>query len=225
MNDLHDLAAGYALDSLDDLDRARFERHLGECESCRDTVRAFAETAADLAGSVATSAGPDLRDRVLADVARTPQIREGASRLRGGAAAAVVALVVAIGGGWWVTGADDRLANSVLGDPASVSVAAQTTPEGVGFVGPARLVVDPDTRRAVLVADGLQSLDTGETYEVWVIGQDGPVPAGLFRPQRDGSATVLVETDVPPGAVVALTVEPDGGSDQPTGDVLLVAGV
>lgn len=225
MNDLHDLAAGYALDSLDEFDRARFERHLDECQTCQEAVRAFAETAADLARSVAAPADPELRNRILADVARTAQVGAAGSRWRGGAVAAVVALVVAIGGGWWVTGSDDRLANSVLGDPASVSVMAQPTPEGAGFVGPARVVLDPDTRRAVLVADGLRPLDAGETYELWVIGPDGPLPAGLFRPAGDGSATVLVEADVPPGALLALTVEPDGGSDQPTGDVLLVAEV
>ena len=46
---LHELAAGYALDALDDGERAAFEQHLAECEQCTTQVHAFRETAALLA--------------------------------------------------------------------------------------------------------------------------------------------------------------------------------
>ena len=46
---LHELAAGYALDALDDDERAAFEQHLAECEQCAADVRGFRETAALLA--------------------------------------------------------------------------------------------------------------------------------------------------------------------------------
>ena len=41
--DLHDLAAPYALDALDDDDRRAFEAHLRECEQCRTELRAEQE--------------------------------------------------------------------------------------------------------------------------------------------------------------------------------------
>ena len=46
---LHELAAGYALDALDDDEHAAFEQHLAECEQCATDVLAFRETAALLA--------------------------------------------------------------------------------------------------------------------------------------------------------------------------------
>ena len=46
---LHELAAGYALDALDDDERVAFEQHLAECEQCAADVLAFRETAALLA--------------------------------------------------------------------------------------------------------------------------------------------------------------------------------
>ncbi len=45
MSDLHGLSGAYAVDALDDLERARFERHLAECEDCRAEVASLVEAA------------------------------------------------------------------------------------------------------------------------------------------------------------------------------------
>ena len=37
-NDLHLLSGAYAVDALDDLERARFEAHLRTCADCRTTT-------------------------------------------------------------------------------------------------------------------------------------------------------------------------------------------
>ena len=56
MSDLHKLTGAYAVDALDDLERARFEQHLAECDDCRAEVAELRETAALLADSVSTVA-------------------------------------------------------------------------------------------------------------------------------------------------------------------------
>ncbi|GAA0910375.1 anti-sigma factor [Streptomyces thermoalcalitolerans] len=71
--DLHSLAAPYALDALDPAERARFEKHLRSCHPCDAEVRALSEDAARLACSAAAPPPPALRDRVLAAVRDTPQ--------------------------------------------------------------------------------------------------------------------------------------------------------
>ena len=45
MSDLHKLTGAYAVDALDDLERARFEQHLDECDDCRFEVAELRETA------------------------------------------------------------------------------------------------------------------------------------------------------------------------------------
>jgi anti-sigma-K factor RskA len=72
--DLHTLAGPYALNALPPRDRARFERHLDACDACAQEVRGLQETAARLAGAAAVPPPSRLRERVLAEAARTRQL-------------------------------------------------------------------------------------------------------------------------------------------------------
>ena len=72
--DLHTLAGPYALNALPPGDRARFERHLAACEGCAQEVRGLQETAARMAAAAAVPPPDRLRDRVLAEAARTRQL-------------------------------------------------------------------------------------------------------------------------------------------------------
>ena len=78
------------------------------------------------------------------------------------------------------------------------------------------------SRGAALVVRGLEQTPADKTYEAWVIADGQPKPAGTFDA---GSETTVHRLDepVPRGATVAVTVEPEGGVDAPTGDVLLSA--
>ena len=70
MSDIHKLSGAYALDAVDDIERARFEQHLAECEDCRDEVASLRETAALLAETTAVTPPPSLRDSVLAGISQ-----------------------------------------------------------------------------------------------------------------------------------------------------------
>lgn len=78
-----------------------------------------------------------------------------------------------------------------------------------------------DLGAAVLIADGLEELSADETYQLWFVRGETPLPAGLFEPDA-GEATALLDGEVQPGDVIAVTVEPSGGSPTglPTGDPL-----
>jgi anti-sigma-K factor RskA len=71
--DLHTLAGPYALNALPGRDRDRFERHLAACDACSQEVHSLQETAARLAGAAAVAPPARLRERVLAEAARTRQ--------------------------------------------------------------------------------------------------------------------------------------------------------
>ena len=70
MSDLHKLTGAYAVDALDELERARFEQHLATCDDCRAEVAELRETAALLADTVATHPPASLRESVLAGISQ-----------------------------------------------------------------------------------------------------------------------------------------------------------
>jgi anti-sigma-K factor RskA len=223
---LHELAAGYALDALDDDELAAFEQHLAECEQCAADVLAFRETAALLAYA---EEGPELpaalRERVLEDARRelphqSVVVLRPRRALRLTAIAAAAAVAAAIGLGVWATSLSSSLdaERSALAD--SARAAAILADEGsrrlpLGAYG--QVVRAPDGE-AVMIVRNLDEAPSGKTYEAWVIGAGGPVKAGLF--EGGDQEIVRLEEPVDSGAIVAVTLEPEGGSDQPTSDVL-----
>jgi hypothetical protein len=64
-----------------------------------------------------------------------------------------------------------------------------------------------------------------KVYELWVIPASGaPIPAGVFRPDARGSATVF-RPPLPAGVeakTIAITVEPEAGSSAPTSQPIMV---
>ena len=221
--DVHQLTAAYALDALDYSEQREFETHLRTCESCREELASF-ETAAAALGFAVVSPDPPpaLRGRILDRVKaergvvvpfRRPRVVLGAV-----SAVAAAAAAVAIGLGIWAASLDRDLdrtqaALAVLADPAARTVRLD------GADG--RLVVAPEGE-AALVVRGLGRAPAGRTYEAWVIQGTTPVRAGLFAGGGRRSL-VLLDREVPAGAVVAVTVEREGGVDAPTRKPLFTA--
>ncbi|MDT0117530.1 anti-sigma factor [Microbacterium sp. PRF11] len=74
----------------------------------------------------------------------------------------------------------------------------------------------PSTGRSVLVADGMPELADGTTYELWFVRDETPIAAGTFKPGPDGNATAELVGEMHVGDIIAVTVEPDGGSPDGT---------
>jgi anti-sigma-K factor RskA len=68
--------------------------------------------------------------------------------------------------------------------------------------------------KVVLVSEGLPPIADDESFELWFVRGSDAVSAGTFD-SADGEATALLDGAVEPGDVIAVTVEPQGGS--PTG--------
>jgi anti-sigma-K factor RskA len=211
MSDLHDLAPFYVLGALDDEERLRFEEHLPSCPDCTTEISELSGGVEVLARSVAVVAPEELRPRVMEEIDRPAVVVPLRRRLWLGAAAvaAIVSLVPAIGR----PDAEARL-EQLLAAPDVRTLEVEAS------VGSVQVVVSTTEGRAALVADRLSPTADDETYQLWLIGSDGPVSAGLFRPDGDGRVIAFLEGDVLPGQVVGLTREPAGGSPAPTGEVL-----
>jgi anti-sigma-K factor RskA len=205
--EIHDLAAAYALNALDPEDRWTYERHLDDCERCRDQVAALREGAAELAyAAEGPEPSPDLRERILraAREERPAQVVPLRRRwlLPATAAAAVAATVAAVGLGLW--------GNSLRGQEQRV-----VPMEG----GPGQVLISGDEASIVTCVEPAPS---SKTYEAWVIENDVARPAGLFR---GGCATVELTRPVDSGVTVAVTLEAAGGVESPQGEILMSANV
>ena len=92
--------------------------------------------------------------------------------------------------------------------------------------GPARQVSAEvmilEDHRAVLMAEDMPPVPEDKTFQIWVIEKDVPRPSGVFEVGEDQVA-VVVENPVEGADAIAVTVEPEGGSPQPTTDPMLVA--
>jgi anti-sigma-K factor RskA len=204
---IHELSAAYALDALDAEERREFEEHLAHCEECRETVDAFHDTAASLAHGVEVRRPPaSLRERIL-DEARgerhnvVPLRSRWSFRITSAVAAAAAVAAVAVG--VWAASLHNQLGER---------------PQAFQLQGAnGQLVVTPEGRGALIVND-LAAAPAGKTYEAWVIAGGSPKPAGTFEGGAAQTAFALTRT-IPDGATVAVTVEPEGGSDAPTSAV------
>lgn len=161
-------------------------------------------------------AAPELRERVLAQVAAEASVvRPLASRRRpswvwGVAAAGVLAV-----GSWgvWETLSPDLTAVEQV---VQASDAVRHEAEISG--GEVAVVESAEEGRAVLVADGLPALSEDEVYQAWFVLPDGSVQsAGLMGP---ADPDIELEGSLEQVTAVALTVEPAGGSELPTSEPL-----
>ncbi len=89
----------------------------------------------------------------------------------------------------------------------------------------ARATYLPERGGLILLATNLKPLAEGKTYELWVIPANGkaPVPAGVFRPDNVGTATLVLPT-LPAGIAAkafGVTIENAGGSTSPTMPIVL----
>jgi len=87
-----------------------------------------------------------------------------------------------------------------------------------------QLIANPASQSAVLVISGLPPLEPGKTYQVWLIG-DAPVSAGLLTTDAEGQGVLIITSQEPIGSFKSLgiSVEPEGGSAQPTGDIVVLS--
>lgn len=116
-----------------------------------------------------------------------------------------------------------RLARTLalMASPETRTVVLAGLPAAPGAA--ARAFVNPREGRGVFYAFNLQPLGTDRTYQLWAIVEGTPVSAGIFDVDAQGQGSLQME-GVPPLEEIqawAVTVEPQGGVPQPTGQMVL----
>jgi hypothetical protein len=90
-----------------------------------------------------------------------------------------------------------------------------------------QLIADPNEQSAVLIISGLPKLEANKTYQVWLGSGDTMVSAGLLSIDANGQGVVVVTSNESIGSFnkLGISVEPQGGSPQPTGDIVVFSDI
>jgi anti-sigma-K factor RskA len=221
--EVDELSGAYALGALPPNEQAEVEDHLASCSrhpemaSLRLTAGALAVTAPEMEPAAAlktrlmdairaeaapaaglapaTEPSPGMLDRIFG-LLRSPLPGYGLA-----AALAVVIAVVVFSGG----GGDETIVREL---------------QGPGVSG--QVVYVPDQQVAVVQVEGLAPAEAGQVYQVWAISEGTPASIGFLDVGPEG-ATAAMRVQLRDGQVIAVTLEPTGGSPQPTTDPLFSA--
>jgi len=89
-----------------------------------------------------------------------------------------------------------------------------------------QFIVDTGTGSSILVVSGLEPLAAGQTYEFWLIKDSTAVPSGLFTVDQQGRAILQVPQNsaAPAYNAIGVSIEPQGGSSQPTAGNIVMLG-
>lgn len=232
-----DLIPAYALGALDESERAQVEALLAHSDAARHVLLEYEQMLGGLALTVPMQHAPD--GSTAAFMIRLQQHEQRESQHRSirsqrprqwrpvWVLAAAALVIVLAGIGLWrlrVGSQPDTLAkiNAIKTDPAVHAVALKPTDASTSGTLSVVLYGTPDGADAVIDRQQLPALPTGEQYELWMI-PNGQLPIGLpafdpAPPNQPDQTALLVHLPGPMGSyqVVALTVEPRGGSSQPT---------
>lgn len=224
MNDIHHLTGAYALDAVDDVERARFEQHLDECEDCRAEVGSLREAAGLLAETSAVAPPPSLRDSVLSGISQVRPLPPVVERTRVVnrrwfpllVAAAVVA-ILGVGAALWQPWAPSEDSSLTAAERVLTAPDAQSVAVDLGEAGRATVTRSESVGKAVITTEDMAPAPAGKVFELWLQDDEGAmIPAGLMPPGEDNQ--VVLEGDAAAATAVGITVEPEGGSPEPTSD-------
>ncbi len=240
----------YALNALDGEDRVQLEQHLATCADCKLELEQLRGDGALLALSTIGPKPPQrarlrLLDAVAKESAPAPRTAAPRSSWFGWLGWAATAAALAFAALLWKENSELKLAVS-----ASQSQTEQTTREIEDLRRIAAPIISPEAQRVTLVAlktppqpqgkafylknrnslvfvaSDMPKLPPQKAYELWLIPASGaaPVPAGVFKPDARGSATV-VNPPLPAGLqakAFAITVENEAGSATPTMPIVMM---
>jgi anti-sigma-K factor RskA len=233
-NHVLDLIPAYVLGSLGQEETVQVSEHLTQCASCREELQAYQQVVDELALAVPGVTPPaDLKPRILR---RLPEKRASAEQVQRApgwlgfwsrlqavspvwAFASLFLIVVLSASNVWLWQRVSRLETAAQDGFRMVAlVGTGPSPQASGM-----LVLSHDGDMGTLVVDGLPALDDAHTYQVWLIRGNQWTNGGVFTVSSDGYEAMRIYSDQPLKSFPAfeVTIEPTGGSPNPTGDKVL----
>lgn len=240
-NDIHtqnlENIPAYVLGSLDADERQSLELHLKDCEWCQAELVSYRNVSENLL-LAATPHDPPvaLRKRIQA---RLPSAQKANRRrftwpLSQFGIAAVITLLIVVNIFSFsqillLRSQQNRLLHQV--ETSQIAMAMLSYPDtqtisldGQGIVG--TLLLDKNRNIALLTIWNLPQVQTDQTYQIWLIDPQGErTSAGVFQPESElpfTSASIYSHDELTDYVGLGVTIEPAGGSDEPTGERLFI---
>jgi anti-sigma factor RsiW len=238
-----ELIPAYALDSLDAEDATRVRQHLPDCDACQVELAAYAAVVDVLPlASPDSQPSPALKERLMARIEDQPateqapaaeppeassgwvqQISEAFQSLFSGprwrpvlwSATLLLVLVLAAGNIIQWQQANSPSPNSwrrVRLDSMELA------PEASGII-----YISADGRNGTVIVDQLPQLGPDQQYQLWLILDGDRTSGAVFSVDEDGYRGVQIESPIPlqEYGAFGVTIEPAGGSPNPTGERVL----
>lgn len=231
------LLAGYALEALSSEESLLVEAHIQTCETCQEALEDYRAVSDGLMKAVPPKQPPGrIRARLLAEIAhealpaakKQPRFR---FRPRLTTALGWLTILLSVGLNFYLF----RNTSQMLGQIQDLVQQNQTyqtgfilltdpnaqvlTLEQPGLRG--TLVYDPHGQQAILNVQGLAQLPPGQVYQLWLIEADETrISGGLFNARDElGSASLVINSpaNLESFTGIGVTIEPEGGSQGPTG--------
>lgn len=236
--------ASYSLGVLDAGEISALESHLATCKDCQADLADYQKIATGLLHSIpprTPSAGlrrrlmiqlPSARSRPFGPLPRIP------IRFSPGQFISAACMLILLGlnifsmmqirdlqrqqAGLLERLSTERAALAMLAYPGTQTLEVNADVQNLT----GSILVDKEKTTAVLVLQNLPQLEAGQTYQIWLIDANGKrISGGLFISSAGQEyTTVSIQSTDPIRKFVAVgvTVEPLGGSEQPTGRRVLV---
>ena len=247
----NNLSGAYALDAVNAADREAYETAIAAAsEEARSEATELQDTAVIL-GLAATPVSPSaqLRERLLAQVAVTPQLpkiegdaapaptaaapepgpAETRARLRWSrpvtAIASMAAAVALIVGGIAVgTSSLHPEPGYQTAQMAAISEAADVQQVDTTLAGGEEVTLrwSPELASSVIIVDGMTAAPDDKVYQLWYIDDSGARAAGFLPVTNGVESWQVLEGSMHAGDSVGVTVEPAGGSKKPSTDPIVV---
>lgn len=226
-----DQLPAFALGSLDHDEVAQVEQHLSSCLICRDELKGFQDAVGQLSFAAPLAApSPALKERLMQRVQATkPQpnspdaipARPWFERLLPAWGLASLVLILALGAMnlllWQRFNHIEFLTSSAGMRAVPLSPSDASSP-ATGFV-----LVSADGSDGALIVDGLPQLDESQQYQLWLFRNGERTSGAVFSTDENayGGTRIRAPESLLEYSAVGITVEPAGGSAQPTGRQVL----
>lgn len=235
--------AAYALGTLDLDEIPALESHLKNCQDCQSELADYQSVTTGLLQSLPPQIPPPGLRRNL--IAQLPSQRNLPLNLLAnifgqfslGQVATAMVVVILLGLNIFsnvqirdLQRQQSALADRIANEQTAIAMLAYPSTQTLPILADVQnltgsMLVDKDQKTAVLVLWNLPQLEFGQTYQIWLIDPDGKrTSGGLFIPSDDqGYTTTTIQSPIPLGQYVGIgtTIEPAGGSEQPTGPRVL----
>lgn len=234
-NETHvlELLPAYAIGSLDSDEASRVEKHLLSCWICRNESRALQVVAEELSFAAPVDVpSSDLKARLMqrvssANAAKTEQVTPSPTprpfweRLLPAWGLASLFLILGLAASsfiLWQRVSHLEFATAPGGMRAAPLSATGSASQATGFV-----LISVDGEDGALVVDGLPSLGEDQQYQLWLIRDGKRTSGAVFSTDEKqyGGTRIRAPRPLTDYSAVGITIEPAGGSSQPTGKQVL----